>query len=123
MTRPWGSTVDRILDILTELGPMTAAEICREMGENRQFVSAVISRMRRPTKQLPKRIYVTSWAHDDEGARRYPRAVFDVGDAPDKEKKKDGRKATRRRSDVKVRMHNTANSVFNLATPRREYQT
>ena len=121
-TRPYGSTAKKILELLEDLGPMTAVELFRELNIGRRDASAVVTRLRRPTKTMPKRIYVTGWTEDAEGLRRYPRAILAIGDKPDKERSRAPRSIVRRRSEEGKRMRNTANSVFNLATSRKDFR-
>ena len=122
MTKKYGETVADILRLLDELGPLSRSEMCEELGLERTYVSAVVTRMASPTKRLPKRIHVSHYVYDMEGARRYPRAVYALGDKPDARRPKANKLDNRRRADAKRRVINTANSVFNLATPRREYR-
>lgn len=122
MTRKYGETVEAIVRLINELGPLSRAEMCAELGMERTFLSAVVTRMASPTRRLPKRLHVSYYVYDMEGARRYPRAVYALGDQPDAQRPKPRKIENRRRSDAKRRLINTANSVFNLATPRREYK-
>lgn len=122
MTRAgWGSVAARILMALEEHGPMTRAEVGKALGVGRTAVSAVITRMRMPTKTLPKRIYIMSYVYEADGLRYYPRAVYAVGDQRDARKPKASRKTVRRRYDERVRMRMTGNSIFNWGQPRSEY--
>ncbi len=118
----YGGTVEKIVQLITDLGPMSTCELCEELGVNRMYVSAVLSRMRRPTKTLPKRLYVIRYLYQMESAKNYPRAVFALGDKRDAPKPVFDRRASRKASDQRRRALNTMNSVFNLATPRREYR-
>lgn len=78
----WGVTTLRLLDALEQHGPMTASEIAALLGRDRDDVSSVLSRLRRPRKQLPKRVYVIDWRDDEEGQRRYYRPVYALGSKP-----------------------------------------
>lgn len=118
----YGATVSRIMELLSASGPMTCSELCRELGLDRQRVSAILTRMRKTTERMPKRIHITMYVHDDEGARRYPRAVYALGAHPDAKPPKATRQEVRRRSDKKRRMIQTTNFVFNLALPRRSFK-
>lgn len=117
----WGNTIKRIIEVLQEQGPMTRVEIAQALGVDRMRVSAIITRMRAPTKTLPKRVYVLTYVYEADGARYYPRAVYALGDRPDTRKPKPNRKEVRRRYDERVRLRMTGNSVFNWGQPRREY--
>lgn len=97
--RGWGVTTLRILDALEQYGPMTRAEMSKHLNLPRQDCSAIFSRLSRPSKRPegPKRIYITGWRYDEEGQRRYPRAVYAIGDLVDAAKPKSDIKANRRR--------------------------
>ena len=121
--KPYGSTVQKIIDLIMHLGPLTREEICVHLNMDRMNVSAVISRMNKASVATPKRLRITGYTSDSEVSRRYPRAIYDLGDKPDA--KKLNRKATRRESrkryDKKRAVINTMNFVFNLGKPRRLY--
>lgn len=120
--RAWGQTVADILRVLEECGPMSCAELCAHMNIDRRDGSAVVTRMAKATAKRPKRIHVVNYAYDMEGQRRYPRAVYAVGDAPDACRPKSDPRETKRRYNAKVRGLHTANFVFNLGLPRRVYE-
>ena len=121
--RKYGSLVNRIEKALKELGPLTGAELCQELNVEKSELSAVVSRMARPGKELPKRVYVVRYVYEHELHRkRYPRAVYDLGDKPDAIKPKSSTKKNRQRYDQNLRKRMTGNSVFNLALPRRVYE-
>jgi len=123
LSRKFGSLVQQIQEKLTELGPMTSAELCQEIGVTKSDLSAVISRMTRPLARLPKRLYVSGYIYEHETHdRRYPRAVYALGDLEDKPKPKTNRKETVRRYHENKRKRLTGNSVFNLGNPRRIYE-
>ena len=121
--KPYGSTVQQITTLIMQLGPLTREEICVHLNMDRMNVSAVISRMNKASVATPKRLRITGYTSDSEVSRRYPRAIYDLGDKPNA--KKFNRKATRRESrkryDKKRAVINTMNFVFNLAKPRRLY--
>lgn len=114
----YGEVVEKMLDALKELGPMTSAEICQAINQDRYQVSAVISRLRKPTKILPKRIYIKSWTYDNEKARRYPRAIFALGFGLDAIKPKPNKKENKRRYELKKNNRFIMNNVFNLGKTR-----
>jgi predicted ArsR family transcriptional regulator len=119
----YGATVQRILHLLEELGPMTATDLSAEMGLSRMYVTPVLSRMRRKLKTTPKRVYVKEYVHKLESGRTYPRAVYALGNKRDAIRPKAMTKEEiRKRSYRKERNLNTTNSVFNLALPRREHR-
>ena len=115
----YGFHTQRILQLLAEEGPMSRAEICARLGVDKEISSAIVSRLNRAWPKTPKRVYVCSYVYDQEGERRYPRAVFALGDLPDKPRPKADTLAVRARSREKVRKLRTHNFVFNLAMPRR----
>ena len=121
--KAYGSTVSDIVNVLTEHGPLTRSEICYQIGLDRMNCSAVITRMSKASVKTPKRLYISGYTHDSETGRRYPRAIYDLGDKPDAKKlnRKALRRDTRKRYDQKRAVINTTNFVFNLGKPRRLY--
>lgn len=115
-----GPSTDLILRKLEEEGPMTRAEICQATGLGHDYTSAIISRLARPTATLPKRIYVASYVFDAEGKRRYPRAVYAIGDKRDARKPKPDRTAVHRRFRERRRGLIAGASVFTWGLTRRE---
>lgn len=86
--RQW--IVQAILDKLEELGPMSRIEIQMAIGMgNRDRLGSTMLRLCNKTKRLPKRIHICDWIYDGpNNSRYYPRAVFAIGDKPDKKKPK-----------------------------------
>lgn len=121
--KPYGFTVARILHTLETYGPMTRSEICFHIGLDRMNCSAVITRLAKGGPKIPQRIHISGYTHDSEHGRRYPRAIYAIGDLPDAKKpnRQANRRDNRKRSDKRRAAHNTMNFVFNLAKPRREY--
>ena len=79
--------VAAVTNYLLEFESGTRAELARAMGRESGQVGSVITRMHSPGKVLPKRISIIDWAYDDgENGRRYPRAVYALGDLPDAKK-------------------------------------
>lgn len=120
--RAHGQTVIEILHLLEELGPMTRIEMCDHLGLDRHTVSSIVSRMAKESPRKPKRIHIKGYAYDHEGQRRYPRAIYALGNAPDARRPKADPKGAKRRYNAKVKALNTANFVFNLGIPRRVYE-
>ena len=121
--RKYGYLVQQIEKALSDLGSMTGAELCQELGVEKSELSAVVSRMAKPSKTMPKRLYVVGYTFEHETHdRRYPRAVYALGDLEDKPKPKPNRKETVRRYNDNKRKRLTGNSVFNLGLPRRIYE-
>lgn len=119
--REYGSTVNKVLELLTEVGPLTGADLCEMIGVTHDNLSGVLYRLRKPTKTSPKRIYIKRYVFEYDNARRYPRPVFAIGDKPNANRPKPNRKEVRRRYDQAKKARFTMNSVFNMGLPRRIY--
>lgn len=115
MRRPWGATANAVRAMLQELGPMTRAEIQRELGIPRDRVSAVVSRL-----HAAGETHISEYTHDDENAVRYPRAVYSWGPGKDVKKPKVDRNAVGMRSQKVQRTRIQTSSVFNLGLTRRQ---
>lgn len=115
--KPPGELVLGIIAYLTENAEATRTEICRAMDRNRFDIGSVMTRMNKALPNRPKRIYVIRWIYEDDGARRYPRPVYALGDLPDAKKPKASAAANSRLHYERNR--NFANSVWQWATPPR----
>jgi hypothetical protein len=113
-----GKNVIRALEALQEFGRMTAQEFADWADISRYDAHAVLIRMNKRTKAGDKRIHIVDWSHEHDGARRYPRPVFALGDKPDKLKPKPNIRAIRARYEAKKNKTFRMNSVFNMAMPR-----
>jgi hypothetical protein len=113
-----GKNVIMALEALKEFGRMTAQEFADWADITRYDAHAVLIRMNKRTKAGDKRIHIADWSHEHDGARRYPRPVFCLGDKIDKPKPKADPLANRRRYDAKRDKTYRMNSVFNMAMPR-----
>ena len=120
-TVAYGGIVAQIESLIRRHGPMTRAQISQAMGLDRTRVSSVITRMNRSSKTMPKRLFLTAYVYDHEKSRRYPRAVFDLGDKRNKPRPKPNRQETRRKYDQRVKLLMTGNSIFNLGLSRAQY--
>ena len=120
MGRGNGNTA-RVLRLLGELGPMTRAEICRELGPDAKNISSLVSILIRKQPLMPRRAHICAWVFDMDGERRYPRAVYALGDEPNAKRPKP---QTRAQVVANYRMRLTAryksNSVFNLARTQKD---
>lgn len=117
---PYGETKNRILKLIEESGGMTRADIEKAVGLPREHVSAVVSRLNKAQAREPKRIYISQYVTDQEGAKNYPRAVYCIGDNADALRPKTNAAKTRREY-AKLRLRRFKNSsVFNLGVPRAE---
>lgn len=118
---PWGDVTQRMLDALAELGPMTRSELCRAVGADRRTCASVVSRLMRPRQRpvAPRRVHICGWRDDEEGQRRYLRAVYALGDRPDARKPayKPRLLAAKRRywARTHAKRGRAVNSVFALA--------
>lgn len=121
MKQGYGELVDQITKLLQEHGSLTRAELCLHLGRARDEVAAVVSRMARPGKTVPKRVRVVGYVYDQDRQRRYPRAVYALGDGPDVKKPKPDPKEVKRRYNAAKRAKRTMNFVFNLGLPRRVF--
>lgn len=110
----YGSTVNQIIEAIQTCGPMTRTELCNYIKADRNSAAAVVSRMNKPTRTLPKRLYICGYVYDQEGQRFYPRAVYDIGDKPDVKSPGAKRKEVVTRYRTRKKMRYATNSVFNL---------
>jgi hypothetical protein len=93
---------------------MTAMELAEYLGIARYDAHAVLNRMNKRTKAGLKRIYVVRYIYDHDGARKYPRPVYAIGDKPDAKKPKANQLAVKREYYARLKSRTTMNSVFNL---------
>jgi hypothetical protein len=117
--RAWGTTTAAIERALQDGVRMGSAEIAREIGLPRDRVASCISRMARPGRSMPRRLYIAEWALDDgPGARRYPRALYALGDKPNarRPRPETGTETARR---YRQRNHGQVASVWDLGKPGR----
>lgn len=117
--KPPGPLVLGVLSVLEQEGEATMAEIAKTLGVHRFDCSSVVSRMRKATKTLPKRIYVTRWTrHDESGGRSYLRAVLAIGDKPDA-KRPPAKTSSECSAEYRSKERHRVSSVFMWAQPRR----
>jgi hypothetical protein len=87
-----GSVRHKILEALEACGPMTRAEIEREIGLPYQSAAASIAKMRKPNlhrAKRPKLISISDWVSVDAvSGVKHLRPVYALGDHPDKPKPK-----------------------------------
>ena len=115
-----GLLVQKALEAFEEFGKLTAQEFADYADIDRYAAHAVLNRMIKRTKAGEKRAYIVSWVHTHDGARRYPRAVFTLGDKLDKPRPKPNATENRRRSEAKSNAKFRMNSVFNMAMTREK---
>ena len=116
--RDEGEIVALILKALKDYGPMTRVELEGVVGVAKDQLSPIVSRMNKFTFKCGKRIHIKAWSYDAEGERRYPRAIYALGDGVDATKPKEARIEIRRRYDARRKLKYTTNSVFNLGKTR-----
>jgi hypothetical protein len=110
--------VIKALEAFAEFGRLTAQEFADYADIGRYDAHAVLNRMNKRTKAGEKRIYVADWTHGHDNARRYPRAVFMLGDKPDKPRPKPDIRLNRQRSEHKSIKAIRMTSVFNMGLTR-----
>jgi len=113
-----GALINKAWEALHEFGRVTAQEFADYADIGRYDAHAALSKMNKRTKDGVKRIHVADWTYAHDDARRYPRAVFMVGDKEDKPRPKPNLKENRRRSETRRNTPFRMNSVFNMAMPR-----
>jgi len=113
-----GMHVIKALEAFVEFKRMTAQEFADYADIGRYDAHAVLNRMNKRTKAGEKRIYVADWTYSHDDARRYPRAVYMLGDKPDKPKPKPDIRLNRQRSEHKTAKAIRMNSVFNMGLTR-----
>lgn len=118
MKAGYGDRSRLILNTLDYLGPMTMNEVREIVAMPKNSVAATLSSLHRKRPQMGKRIYVKEYVFDAEGSRRYPRAVYAIGDLPDAIKPKSDEKAIKRRYVERQKAKYTMNSVFNMGKTR-----
>lgn len=119
MSQGPGPIVLGIVATLTEYETMTAQDLARELDMLDRRVSSTLSRMRRVTPMCPRRVHICAWVFEteDPAERRYPRAVYALGDKPDAKKPKVNRAAVAKK--YQARNRNQVASAFHLALPAR----
>jgi hypothetical protein len=114
----WGNTTAEVLRMLEEYGPMTRAEICKQLGRDKTAIAAVVSRLHKASTERPQRIFIKAYVYDQEGERYYPRAVFALGSKKDAPRPKRNVAAVRARYWARKTVLMKANSVFHLGLSR-----
>jgi hypothetical protein len=113
-----GMHVIKAFEAFNEFGRLTVQEFADYADIGRYDAHAVLARMRKPTKAGLKRIYVADWTYEHDDARRYPRAVYMLGDKEDKKKPKPDIRLNRQRSEHKAIKAIRMTSVFNMGLTR-----
>jgi len=105
--------------MLDEHGPLTLSDMVGISGADKYVLAASLHRMSRDLPSLPKRVYVSGWVYEADGARRYPRAVYEIGGLPNVKKPKRDTNA-RRREMYKDNARGRITSVFDLGISLRK---
>ena len=75
---------EQILAVLTEHGPLSAAEIGAHIGRAARQNTSHISRLAGRDKRYKKRIYICKWIRREAGVQGNPHiAIYKLGDKPD----------------------------------------
>jgi hypothetical protein len=106
------------MEAFEEFKRMTAQEFADYADLGRYDAHAVLNRMKRRTKAGVKRIHIAAWTYEHDDARRYPRAVFMLGDKEDKQRPKPNVRLNRQRSEHKTIKAIRMTSVFNMGLTR-----
>ena len=116
--KQYGVRVQAILMALEQYGNQSRAELELTAGIPKELIAAVVSRMNKNNPRVGKQIHVSHYVYDAEGARRYPRAVYAIGDGIDAKKPKPCKKENKQRYESKKRVMYRMNSVFNMGKSR-----
>ena len=100
---------------INEFGEISAMELAEYCKISRYDAHAVLRRMNKPTKYAPKRLHVVRYINDHDGARKYPRPVYAMGNKPDAKKPKADQLAVKRAYYARLKSRTLMNSVFNMA--------
>lgn len=96
---------------------LTTREVANITGLTRDQAAALLRCLHKKSPQFPrKRVYIAYWREEGEpGEKKYPRAVYKLGELADypKPKPKDGRVRNFEYRE-RLRAINTKNFVFNL---------
>lgn len=119
-TTGWGATTDRIL-LLLENESLTKAEICRRLGLEHDQVANRLTHLKRASKRFPKRIYICGYTRHAISGRTYIRAVYALGDKPNKKSEIKPYTLKERAANSYAKMMAARNnSIFNLTKTKRE---
>lgn len=114
----YGVRTQAILTALEQYGNQSRAELEISAGIPKEIIAAIISRLNRRGPRAGKQIHIVGYVYDAEGARRYPRAIYAIGDGIDAKKPKASHLENRRRYEKKKNNMYRMNSVFNMGKSR-----
>lgn len=109
--------IKQVLQLLQDYGPMTGAEIAEMTDMSRIDASTALLRLNKPNSKNPKRVHIIKWVEDHHGQRRYPRAVYALGDGSDAKKPKPDPNARKREYEARKKNRLKGSFVFHLGTP------
>jgi DNA-binding transcriptional regulator GbsR (MarR family) len=116
----WGSNTDRILLLLAQ-EPMTKAEICRKLDLSHDQVSSRLTHLRKKSIKFGKRIYIFGYTRHAKLGRTYLRAIYALGNKPDKQREIQPYTSKERSAMSYVRLMARRNSsVFRQTLTKRE---
>lgn len=118
MSQPPGPVVIAILQALQDLGPMSRADLQKELPEvSPASIGSALSRLGNKQAILPKRIFVKSWTFEADGQRDYWRPVYAPGNKTNEHKPKPDLAASAKL--YRDRNRGQVSSVWDLGTPHR----
>lgn len=109
-----GPLVIKTLDAMKEYGEITGVELAEHLGIDIRVAHGTLKRLSTRTRAGLKRMYIMRWDSDHQGAKRYPRPVYALGDQLDARKPKADQLARKREYYHRVKGKTLMNSVFNL---------
>lgn len=110
-----GRVVTKTLAALADIGEMTAMELAEYIGIGRYDAHAVLRRIAQRTQKGLKRVYIVRYVYDHDSSRKYPRAVYALGDKQNAARPKADQLKVKREHYQRTKKRATMNSVFNLA--------
>lgn len=107
--------IEAILEALKDFGPMTRVDLEVTLGLTKEETSRLMFCIVKASPRKPQRAHIKQYVYDQEGQKRYPRAVYAFGPGKNAERPERDTKATQKRSRDKRKLMTSTNSVFNLA--------
>lgn len=107
--------IEAIVQALKDYGPMTRAEMETTLNLTKPQTSRLMACIINASPRRPQRAHICDYVYDQEGQKRYPRAVYAYGPGKNAPKPTPDKAAIQKRSRDKRRLHKGINSVFNLA--------
>lgn len=107
--------IEAMVEALRDYGPMTRVEIETTLNLTKAQTSRLLVCIITATPRRPQRAHIVEYVYDQEGQKRYPRAVYAYGPGKNAPRPKRDTKATQKRSRNKRKLLLATNSVFNLA--------